>query len=162
MRCKWQFFGGVNAVQRSIRDARMPEQEAWRSAQVRRHRHAVECRLRHRLTLCHGPYRRTLLRWLWRDVLGEEFAAASVTASRKSLSLWERKRHQSVVHAWFLPQTSVPARSAHSAEDCRRHALFMTTSSNEPSRTERARVALACAWMQLLKLRKTATSQGCK
>ena len=88
-------------------------------------------------------------------------AAASVTASRKSLSLWVRKRHQPVVHAWFLPQTSVPARSAHSAEDCRHHALFMTTSSNEPSRTERARVALACAWMQLLKLRKTATSQGC-
>ena len=89
-------------------------------------------------------------------------AAASVTASPKSLSLWVRKRRQPVVHAWFLPQTSVPARSAHSAEDCRRHALFMTTSSREPSRTERARVALACAWMQLLKLRKTATSQGCK
>ena len=30
------------------------------------------------------------------------------------------------------------------------------------SRTEQARVALACVWMQLLKLRKTATSQGCK
>ena len=32
----------------------------------------------------------------------------------------------------------------------------------DPSRTERARVALACVWMQLLKLRKTATSWGGK
>ena len=87
-------------------------------------------------------------------------AAASVTASRKSSSLWARKRrHQS---SWFLSQRSVTARATHSAEDCRSHALFMTTSSNEPSKTERARVTLACAWMQLLKLRKTATSQGCK
>ena len=44
----------------------------------------------------------------------------------------------------------------------RRHALLMAKPSKVPSRTERARVALACAWMQLLKLRKTATSQGCK
>ena len=65
-------------------------------------------------------------------------------------------------HTWFLSQRSVTARAAHSAEDWRRHALFMARPSKEPSRTERARVALACVWMQLLKLRKTATSQGCK
>ena len=52
--------------------------------------------------------------------------------------------------------------AAESAEDSRRHALFMAKPSNEPSLTERARVALVCVWMQLLKLRKTATSQGCK
>ena len=46
-------------------------------------------------------------------------------------------------------------------KDWRRHALFMARSSKVPSRTERARVALACVWMQLLKPRKTATSQGC-
>ena len=52
------------------------------------------------------------------------------------------------------------ARDAHSADDCRRRALFMTTSSNEPSSTEQASVEVACAWMHLLKLRKTAKSQG--
>ena len=67
-----------------------------------------------------------------------------------------------VVHAWFFSQRSVTARAAHSAEDWRRHALFMAKPSKEPSRTVRASVALACAWMQLLKLRKTATSQGCQ
>ena len=67
-----------------------------------------------------------------------------------------------VVHALFSSQRSVTARDAHSAEDWRRHAWFMAKPSKEPSRTERARVALACVWMQLLKLRKTATSQGCK
>ena len=56
--------------------------------------------------------------------------------------------------------TQATARVAHSAEDWRRHAVFMAKPSNEPSRTERARVALACAWMQLLKLRKTATWHG--
>ena len=66
------------------------------------------------------------------------------------------------VHAWFFSQRSVAARDAHSAEDWRRYALFMAKPSKEPSRTERASVALACAWMQLLKLRKTATSQGCR
>ena len=89
-------------------------------------------------------------------------AAASVTAPRKSSSPWARKRRQPVVHAWFLSQRSVTARAAPSVEDWRRHALFMAKLSKVPSRTERARVALACVWMQLLKLRKTATSQGCK
>ena len=65
-------------------------------------------------------------------------------------------------HAWLLPQRSIVTRDAHSAADCRCHALFMTKPSEVPSRTERARVALACAWMQLLRLRKTATSPGCK
>ena len=51
-------------------------------------------------------------------------AAASVTASRKSSSLWARKRRQPVVHAWFLSQRSFTARAAHSAEEWRRHALF--------------------------------------
>ena len=80
---------------------------------------------------------------------------ASVTASRNSALLPARKRCHPVVHTLFSSQRSV---SAHSADDWRRHALFMA----KASRTERARVALACAWMLLLKLWKTATSQGCK
>ena len=92
--------------------------------------------------------------WAWS-------AAASATASRNSALLPARKRCHPVVHALFSSQRSVTARAAHSAEDWRRHALFMARPSKEPSRTERARVALACVWMQLLKLRKTATSQGC-
>ena len=62
--------------------------------------------------------------------------ASSATASmapRKSSSQWARNRRQQVIHAWFLSQRSVTAQAAHSAEDCRRHALFMATSSNEPS-----------------------------
>ena len=42
-------------------------------------------------------------------------------------------------------------RPAHPAEDCRRHALFMTTSSKVPLRTARASVELACFWTQLKK-----------
>ena len=83
---------------------------------------------------CHGPYLQALL---WRDVPGEEFVAGvecRVTASRNSSSLPN--------------QSSTPS--------------FCQVSSNERSRTERERVALACAWMQLLKLRKTVRSQGCK
>ena len=97
---------------------------------------------------------------MWREKRStrEWSAAASVTASRKSPSLWARKRRQPVVHAWFLSQKSATVRAAHSAKDWRRHALFMAKPLKEPSRTERARVALACA----LKLRKTATSQGCR
>ena len=53
-----------------------------------------------------------------------------------------RKRRHPVVHALFFSQRSVTERAAHSAEDCRHQALFTSTSSNEPSRTERARVAL--------------------
>ena len=93
--------------------------------------------------------------WAWS-------AAASSTASRKAPSLWARKRRQPVDHTWLALQRSVTARDAHSAEDWRRHGLFMAKPSKEPSRTARARVALACVWMQLLKLRKTATSQGCR
>ena len=49
-------------------------------------------------------------------------------------------------------QRSVTARDAHSAEACRRQALFMAKPSNEPSRTERASVVLGLrAWTQLLK-----------
>ena len=93
--------------------------------------------------------------WAWS-------AAASATAASNSSLLCARKRLHPVVHAWSFSQRSVAARDAHSAEDWRRHALFMARPSKDPSRTERARVALACVWMQLLKLRKTATSQGCK
>ena len=53
--------------------------------------------------------------WAWS-------AAASVTASRTSPSLWARKRRQPVVHTWFSSHKSVAARDAHSAEDWRRHA----------------------------------------
>ena len=134
----------------------MPQLAACRSAQVRGYRHALECRLRHRLTLLPWPYRQTLLSRLWREVLGEEFIMGI------SSSQWARNRRQPVVHVWFLSQRSVTARPAHLAEDWRRHALFMTTSWNEPSRMERARVALACAWMQLSKLRETARSHCCK
>ena len=52
----------------------------------------------------------------------------------------------------FFSQKSVTTRAFHSAEDWRRHALFMAKPSKVSSRTERARVALAWAWMQLLKL----------
>ena len=84
------------------------------------------------------------------------------TASRNSTSLRAPKRCHPVVHAWFFSQRSVTARDAHPAEDWRRRALFITMSSNEPSKTARASVALACVWMQRLKLRKTTTPQGCK
>ena len=93
--------------------------------------------------------------WAWS-------AAASVTASWNSTSLRARKRCHPVIHAWFFSQKSVTARDAHSAEDWRSHALSIKMSSKVPSKTARARVALACVWVQLLKLRKTAKSQGCK
>ena len=86
---------------------------------------------------------------------------ALATASRKSSSL-RRKRRHTIVRAWFASQRTMIARHAHSVDDCRRRALFITMSSNEPSMTERARVVLACARMQLLKLRKTVTPKGCK
>ena len=94
------------------------------------------------------------------DLLGEEIVVGMGVSRpfRKWASLWAR----TPTGAQRLILGSMVARDAHSAEDCRRHALIITMSSNEPSMTERARVALACAWMQLLKLRKTATSQGCK
>ena len=69
----------------------------------------------------------------------------------KWASLWAHKRRQPVVHNWFSSQKSTRARQAHSADDCRRHAFFITNASNEPSMTERARVALACVWVQLLR-----------
>ena len=84
------------------------------------------------------------------------------TTSRQSSSLSARKRRHPVVHAGFFSHKSVTARDAHSVEDWRRHALFMTTSSNSQSKKERASVVAACVWMLLLKLRKTATSQACK
>ena len=89
-------------------------------------------------------------------------AAASSTASRKAPSLWARSWRHPVLQTLSSAKMSAIARAAHSAEDWRRHALFMAKPSKEPSRTARARVALACVWMQLLKLRKTATSQGCR
>ena len=55
--------------------------------------------------------------------------------------------------------------SCHSAEDCRRHAFFMTTSSNEPSWTEQARVrrpwglhVSICVGGHLLSTRPTQTA----
>ena len=89
-------------------------------------------------------------------------AAASSTASRKAPSLWARSWRHPVFQTLPSAKMSAIARAAHSAEDWRRHALFMAKPSKEPSRTARARVALARVWMQLLKLRKTATSQGCR
>ena len=73
--------------------------------------------------------------WAWS-------AAASATASLKWASLWARNRRHPVVQALFSSQRSVTARDAHSAEDWRRHALFMAKPSKEPSMTERS-VALA-------------------
>ena len=75
--------------------------------------------------------------WAWS-------AAASVTASRKSPSLWARKRRQPVLQTLFSPKRSVTARAAHSAEDWRRHALFMAKALKVSSRTARARVVVAC------------------
>ena len=54
-------------------------------------------------------------------------------------------------------EISAMAHSTHSTAS--RNSLSLPWS--EWSRTERARVAVACAWMQLLKLQKTATSHGC-
>ena len=169
-------FPRLDAVQRHIPHAARCTAPIWTSevwrrvnqlAQVRRHRQAVECRLRHRLTLLPWPPSKASsagsgVTCLAKSSLRAWSAVASVTASRKSSSLWARKRRRPVVDIWFLQLRSVVARDAHSAEHCRRHALFKNTSPNEPSKMERARVALACAWMQLLKLQKTATSQGCK
>ena len=70
-------------------------------------------------------------------------AAASATASRNSALLPARNRCHPAVHALFSSHKSVAARDAHSAEDWRRHALFMAKPSKEPSMTERASVALA-------------------
>ena len=63
---------------------------------------------------------------------------APSTASRKSASVWARKRRHPDVHTWFMSPRSVSARAALSAEYWRRHALFKAKPSNEPSRTERA------------------------
>ena len=85
----WALCGGVNAVQRRKPDVvrcsapswtsevRMPEQEACPSVQVRGHRRALECRLRHRPILLPRPYRQALLSRLWRDVPDEEFIAGA-------------------------------------------------------------------------------------
>ena len=56
--------------------------------------------------------------WAWS-------AVASATASLKWASLWARNGRHPVVHALFSSQKSVTARAAHSAEDWRRHALFV-------------------------------------
>ena len=74
--------------------------------------------------------------WAWS-------AAASATASRNSALLPARKRCHPVVHALFSSHKSVAARDAHSAEDWRRHALFMARPSKDPSMTEWARVSPA-------------------
>ena len=137
----------------------MLELAACQSAQARRHQHAVECRLRHRLTLLPWPHQRTLVNRFWRDVIGEEFIAGMECRGLRHgiveivvavCTLATPTSHPRLV---FVAE-GVAVRDAHPAEDCRRHALFMTTSSNEPSTSERARVALVCAWMQLLQLRK--------
>ena len=144
-------------------EVRMPERVACQSAPAQAARLAW-ARRPHRLTPLPWPIPRGLrerapARCAWRRAWS---AAASATASRNSALLPARKRCHPVAHALFSSQMSAIARAAHSAEDWRRHALFMAKPSKEPSRTARARVALACVWMQLLKLRKTATSQGCK
>ena len=63
-------------------------------------------------------------------------------------------------HAWVVLRLLVEHVLGEPLVGC--HALFNVMPSKVPSRTERARVALACAWMLHLKLRKTATSQGCR
>ena len=81
------------------------------------------------------------------------------TASRKT-SLCARKRRHPVVQALFSSPKSRIARNAHEVDDCRRHALFITMASEDGAGKSGARLRLL--WMQLLKLWKTATSQGCK
>ena len=49
-------------------------------------------------------------------------------------SLWARSGRHPVVQALFSSQKSVTARPAHSAEDWRRHALFMAKPSKVASR----------------------------
>ena len=146
------FFGCVNAVQRRIPGAvrctppswasevRMSQLVARQSAPARVVRLAWARRLR-RLTPLPWPSPRGLperapARFLSRTT--RQWCAARwpfSTASRNSASVWARKRRQPVVHTWFMSQGSVTARAAHSAEDRRRHALFMAKPWNEPSRT---------------------------
>ena len=52
-------------------------------------------------------------------------AAASSTASRKAPSLWARSWRHPVLQTLPSATMSAIARAAHSAEDWRRHALFM-------------------------------------
>ena len=135
----------------------MPELVACQSCQsapARAVRLAWARRLR-RLTPLPWPSPRAFGCGLWLDLSREQRASGVQLVCLFALDAILCSRPCS----W---QRSVTARAAHSADDQRRHALFMAKPLNEPSMTERAIVAPACAWMQLLKLRKTATSQGCK
>ena len=154
------FLGGMNAVQRRTPGAVRCTSPSWTSEV-----------LMPELAACQSAQVQPMLaRQAWARRLRR--LAPPPWSSPKGL--WERALVRSVSRTSRLAQTTPPscpnlvlvagmtARDAHSVDDCRRHALFITMSSNEPSTTERARVVLACAWMQFLKLRKMATSQGCK
>ena len=116
----------------------------------------------------HSPYQRTLHSRLWFDLFLEQVASGvqfvgPSTASQNSSSLWARKPRQPVVHAWFLSQKSVTVHD-HVVERAVEDGAgkLLAKPSKLTSRTERARMALASVWMQLLVLRKTVMSQGCK
>ena len=134
----WQFLRRLNTVQRRTPGAmrctalswtsevRMSEWEACRSARVHRHRHAVECRLCHYLTLlpwpilADPPQSGTGVMCLAKSSSRAWRAAASSTASWKSSSLWARNWHHPVLQTWFLSHRSLTAWAAHSVEDWRR------------------------------------------
>ena len=124
---------------------------------VHRHRYAVECRLCHCLTLLSWPILadppQSALAWCaWRRVhrghglprplrrpLGNRHRCG-----RAIDTIWCSRPGFCRTGPWLR---ELPIRSKTGAE---------------PSNTVRASVSVACVWMQLLKLRKTARSQGCK
>ena len=145
----------------------MPELVACQTAPARVARLAWARRLR-RLTPLPCPLNRVFGSGLRLDVLGEELtvgvecrglrhgiAEFDATACAQSTPTGA-PRLVSAAKGPRLRATPIRAMTVG------RHALSVTTSSNEPSMTDRARVALPCVLMQLLKLRNTATSQGCK
>ena len=69
---------------------------------------------------------------------------ASATAASNSSLLSARSWRHPVLQTSSSAKMSFTVRAAHSAEDWRRHALFLAKPSKEPSRTERARRRLSC------------------
>ena len=123
-------FGGVNAVPAPYTTRQCDVGHRRCGCRSRRHGNQLRfwrCwRVRHGRVVfvivrffCHAPHQQALLGRLRRDALGEEFVAGVECRGLFDVV---------AVDARFLSQRSVTARPAHSAEDCRRHALFMTMS----------------------------------
>ena len=100
--------------------------------------------------LCHGPFHgvfgRAPARCAWRRAHRGHGARRPLRRPRGTRRCCLRASHAIQLSTpFFSSHKSVAARDAHSAEDWRRHALFMARPSKEPPRTERARVALEAA-----------------